>query len=285
MLFATTTIAARIEGAECSLVRESAQAVADVRPEANVMIKPLAGGMAIYAGEGSPLNKVVGLGLEGPVDEAELGIVEGLYADRNCPVQIELSSLAHASVGVMLTGRGYQLVGFENVLGRVLSNEHDITDPVIADITVDVIAENDFNLWMDTMVTGFASPDLDGVPSHESFPSEVLERVMRDMNGATGFVRYLAHRHGAPAGGGSMRIADGVLQLCGAATLPNHRRRGVQAALLAHRLADAARRGCDLAVVTTQPGSTSQRNMQRNGFELLYTRAILMRNGPRVESV
>jgi len=68
-----------------------------------------------------------------------------------------------------------------------------------------------------------------------------------------------------------------VAQLCGAATLPEHRRRGVQSALLAARLEDAARRGCDLAVVTTQPGSKSQENVQRQGFELVYARAVLVK--------
>jgi hypothetical protein len=51
----------------------------------------------------------------------------------------------------------------------------------------------------------------------------------------------------------------------------------VQTALLAKRLADAARAGCDVAVVTTQPGSKSQQNVQRRGFHLLYTRAILVK--------
>jgi GNAT superfamily N-acetyltransferase len=70
---------------------------------------------------------------------------------------------------------------------------------------------------------------------------------------------------------------DGVAILCGAATLPGHRRRGVQTALLATRLALAARSGCDIAVVTTQPGSKSQQNAHRQGFSLLYTRAVLVR--------
>ncbi len=51
----------------------------------------------------------------------------------------------------------------------------------------------------------------------------------------------------------------------------------MQSALLAARLAAAARQSCDVAIVTTQPGSKSQQNVQRQGFELLYTRAILMR--------
>jgi GNAT superfamily N-acetyltransferase len=68
-----------------------------------------------------------------------------------------------------------------------------------------------------------------------------------------------------------------VAQLCGAATLPAHRRRGVQAALLRHRIAEARRRGCDIAVVTTTPGSTSQANVQKAGFVLLYARVLLTR--------
>ena len=74
-----------------------------------------------------------------------------------------------------------------------------------------------------------------------------------------------------------MRITHGVAQLTGAATVPSARRRGVQAALLAARLDDAAAAGCDLAVVTTAPGSTSQKNVQRRGFQLMYTRAVLVK--------
>ena len=51
------------------------------------------------------------------------------------------------------------------------------------------------------------------------------------------------------------------------------RRQGVQTALLSTRLADAAAAGCDIAVVTTAPGSKSQQNVHRQGFQLLYTRA------------
>jgi hypothetical protein len=51
----------------------------------------------------------------------------------------------------------------------------------------------------------------------------------------------------------------------------------VQTALLSARLADAAVAGCDVAVITTQPGSKSQQNAQRQGFDLLYTRAVLVK--------
>jgi ribosomal protein S18 acetylase RimI-like enzyme len=94
---------------------------------------------------------------------------------------------------------------------------------------------------------------------------------------AAGAVTYLARCQDTIAGGASMRITDGIAQLTGAATAPAFRRRGVQSALLSARLSDAHAAGADIAVVTTSPGSRSQQNVQRKGFQLLYTRAILVR--------
>ena len=126
------------------------------------------------------------------------------------------------------------------------------------------------------MADGFAHPDAQGVPSHEESPRAVIERAERDF-AAAGIMRYVALRDGVVAGGASLHLADGVAQLAGAATAPVHRRHGVQTALLAARLADASAAGCDVAVVTTQPASRSQRNVQRRGFDLLYTRAVLVK--------
>jgi len=42
------------------------------------------------------------------------------------------------------------------------------------------------------------------------------------------------------------------------------------------QLATAQEQGCDLALTITSPGSDSQRNMERSGFRLAYTEAILV---------
>jgi GNAT superfamily N-acetyltransferase len=275
MLFASTALATRIERAECRLLGDGAAAVVRRQAGADVLVRPIAGGLACFTGPGSPLNKVAGLGFAGPVDEDELAGIEAAFAARRSPVQVELSNLADPSIGALLTARGYVLHGFENVLGRALPV--DRAPRTAADVEVSESGLAEMPVWLDVVVTGFASPDTQGVPSHESFPREVLEGIFADMAEAEGFVRYLARRAGVPAGGASLRVSEGVAQLCGAATRPEHRRRGVQGALLHARLDDAARAGCDVAVVTTQPGSKSQENVQRQGFELLYTRAVLVR--------
>jgi ribosomal protein S18 acetylase RimI-like enzyme len=88
----------------------------------------------------------------------------------------------------------------------------------------------------------------------------------------------MARIGGVAAGAAELRLHDGVAQMAGAGTLPQFRRRGVQMSLLSTRLAAAAAAGCDLAVVTVQPGSKSQENVQRHGFQLLYARCILVRS-------
>lgn len=68
-----------------------------------------------------------------------------------------------------------------------------------------------------------------------------------------------------------MRLHDGVALFTGSATLLEHRRRGVQAALIAARLDEARTRGAELAMITTAPGSLSQANVMKHGFSLAAT--------------
>lgn len=278
MLFASIELAARIEAAECRLLADCAASARRRHPEIETWVRPIAGGIATVAGHSSPLDKVAGLGFAGPIDEAGLEEIEQAFARQGAPVRVELSSLADPSSLALLAARGYAPVGFENVLGRALSVDDART--LDGDAEISHSGDEELNVWLDVVVTGFAHPDGEGVASDEQFAREALERVVGDMASAPHFVRYLARRAGVPAGGASLRLCDGVAQLCGAATVPAHRRRGIQTALLAARLHEAARAGCDLAVVTTLPGSRSQLNVQRHGFSLLYTRAILVRESP-----
>ncbi|WP_390893324.1 GNAT family N-acetyltransferase [Mycobacterium deserti] len=270
-LFCSTELARRIECAERQLI-DAATEAARLRSGAASFVLPVAGGAACFAEAGSPMNKVVGLGFGGVPDDEALSEIEQAYTTRETPVQVELANLGEPAVASAFTRRGYQLVSYENVLGRSLSGDPQPVAPP----GVEVRACDDLSAWLDVVVEGFAHPDDQGVVSHEDFPREIVERAERDMEKA-GATPYLAYCDGEVAGGAGMRVADGVAQLTGAATAPAYRRRGVQTALLSARLSDAAGAGCDIAVVTTQPGSKSQQNVQRRGFHLLYTRAILVK--------
>jgi GNAT superfamily N-acetyltransferase len=272
-LFCDTALAGRIERVEAQLIVRSSEAARRRAGTAGFVI-PIAGGMASFAEEGSPFNKVAGLGSGGVPDASSLGEIERAFAACGAPVQVELAHLADPAIGALLSARGYQLESFENVLGRALTGE--LGRVMTPGVEVRLSGEEESETWLDVVAEGVAHPDTQGVPWHEEFPREMIIGAERDMAEA-GVVRYAALRDGIIAGGATMRIAEGVAQLTGAATAPAHRRRGVQTALLAARLADAAAAGCDVAVITTQPGSKSQQNAQRQGFDLLYTRAVLVK--------
>lgn len=276
-MFCGTALAERIESAEAALIAAATEAARRRGTDPSPFVTPVCGGMACFAEDGSPFNKVVGVGFGGVPDRAALDEIEQAFAARGSATQVELTHLADPEIGVALTARRYALVSFENVLGRALDGKQERVSPPGVEVRPSGVDE--FEAWLDVVVEGFAHPDTQGMPSDEEFPRDTLDRATRDM-AAAGVTRYVALHDGAIAGAASVRMADGVAQLTGAATAPARRRHGVQTALLSARLADAAAAGCDIAVVTTAPGSKSQENAQRRGFHLLYTRAILVKDSP-----
>jgi GNAT superfamily N-acetyltransferase len=83
---------------------------------------------------------------------------------------------------------------------------------------------------------------------------------------------FLATLNGEPIAGGAMGIWQGVACLFGDGTPKRYRGRGGQSALIRARLAAAAEAGCHVALAYTMCDSTSQRNYERAGFQVAYTR-------------
>ena len=273
MLFADVSLARRIETAEASLSQEVGLVALRTGLAVDGFVEHIGGGVAVFAGAGSPVNKVIGVGFSAPPDTDQIATIERLFAALAAQVQAEVSTLADPRWHAVLGQRGYHIAGFEHVLGLNLANLPDDVSP--GSVTVSACVPDDARVWLDVVATGFQHPD--DVPAQaagQDYPRDVIERTFESLSSADGFRRYLAFVDGNVAGGGSLRLCEGVAQLCGAATLPEYRRRGVQSALLDARLRDARRLGCDLAVVTTAPGSKSQQNAQRHGFALLYSRAL-----------
>jgi GNAT superfamily N-acetyltransferase len=275
-MFADAALAARIDRAEGRFVSSVAEGVGARRADSRTLIQPISGGLSIYAGPNSPMNKVIGLGLDGPVDLEALEAIEQEWRARDEAVRIELSILADPTIPVVLSERGYHVHGCENVLARPLDGDLAIDDP--QGITIERLRKEDERTWIDIAVTAFTHLDGTGSTTDDSSQMAAVEGVMSDFLAAPGLLPYLARLDGRPVGEGALCLAgDNIALLAGAGTLPDARGRGVQKALLRRRLADARESGADLAVVVTAPGTRSQENVMRRGFILLYTRIILVR--------
>ena len=282
-------LARRIERAESELVGDIARGLARRERAAGspgaerTFVVPLGGGLAISAGAESPVSKWIGLGLEGALDEREVERAEQLFAAAGTPVRVELCELADPSVFALFARRGYREIGREDVLALALDGARvrelaRARESRPAAIEVREVAPEGAARWLEIVVEGFLAPDGSAsTPPTESFAREALERVFADTLSVEGFALHLAFVDGAPAGGGGSRRRAGVVQLCGASTLPAMRGCGVQTALQIERLLAASRAGADLAVVTTEPDSSSQRNARARAFERVYARRVLVR--------
>src|SRR5436190_8398310 len=119
MLMASRTMAARIERAECQTVLAFAAAMAARGTRA--MINEIGGTSAVFAGPGQPISKLAGLGFAA-IDEDALARIERAYDAQHAEIRVELATLADPGAGILLTRRGYELAGYENVLGLTLDS-------------------------------------------------------------------------------------------------------------------------------------------------------------------
>jgi GNAT superfamily N-acetyltransferase len=240
------------------------------RPEVGVAVEPLAGGRAVFAGPGSPLTEAKAMGLHGPVTEDDLDRLEAFYFGRREPCRVFVCPTADASLVEGLGRRGYRLSGFENFLAMPLVPDPDAAEPPPGPgIEIRPADPDAADLYASVVAPNFVGPE--GV-------TDELSDLIASMFGMGHCSAFLAYVDGQPAGGGAVLIHRDVALLAGAATLPAYRNRGVHTALHHARLALARRSGCDLAAQGAQPGSTSQRNAERRGLRVAYTRAILVRD-------
>jgi GNAT superfamily N-acetyltransferase len=172
-----------------------------------------------------------------------------------------------------LTKRGYVLQAFENELARVAPREpvQSLAGP---DVSVEAGAAE--RPWLQIVSHGFAAPDraVSGSPPPNDAVTAIGD-VMRQFFHPD-IVRYVAHVDGQSGAAGLSFVSNGVLGIFGTATLPAFRRRGLQGAIVARAVNDA-RGKADLVIATTEPGSISQRTFERLGFQVIYTRAILVK--------
>ncbi len=262
-LYASRELAARIEAIVISETRGFVESTAVLYPELGAECLAVGDGVAGFCGQDSAVNGTVGLGMTTAVTEADVVAVERFFLDRGVRPVLSVCPLADISVAHWLSARGWVMASFENVLARALSGDDDIAT---AHPGIEIrIAETpeELEAWAELVAVGFSAPEL---------PTAAEYRLGRAAVGIPGRSFLTAYVDGRPAGTGEMRIDDGVGWLSADTTLPRFRGRGVQQSLQRARLMMARDAGCDLAVTEAAPGSGSQRNMERIGFRVVYTR-------------
>jgi len=216
-------------------------------------------GFATFAGDGSPLTKVSGLGYNGST--FDLAEVDAFFADLTSNWELIVTPFTSKELMQKASALGYMPDHFETLLGQ-------IADPQAAELpagmTIEEV-EGDLTEW--TRVTDAAWMESEDLPS-EPTP---IGRIMA----AWPARRYLGRIDGEPAASASLCENNGTYLFAGACTRPQFRGRGLQTALTQFRLQAA---GADaLVLVSALPGSQSHRNLQRIGFQPIYSELVMFR--------
>lgn len=293
MLFADLALARRLEAAEGFACAQFALARHHLFPGSGSEAIRIAGADVVYDGPDSPVTQTFGLGLFAEAANDALDQIEAFFTTRGAHVHHEVSPFAGIDTLQKLCSRGYHPIELSSVLyqpivdptivgapdpshlgtreGSSPSNSQGVVVPgspvpsvPVPSVRIRLIGPQESILWSEINARGWAH-------DHPEF-----EPFMRDigalLTSREGSACFLAEIDGVHAATGALSIHQGVALFSGAATLPEHRRRGLQSALLEARMTHAREQGCDLAMMVAEIGSNSQRNAERQGFQIAYTR-------------
>lgn len=204
---------------------------------------------ACYAGTGSPLTTVKGLGPR--IGEVELAEIEAFYANWGASPVLELAPWVDEASLALLRARGYTVMGEEDVMLRATGEGSTAEAETIQDV--------------DAWAHGLAL----------AFNGEVNEFWM-DLGVSIGSIEG-SRLVGIREDGELVAMAQlvpglRVATFCCDGTVEKARGKGYQKQLIEARLGMARELGLGWCTSEVAPGSGSQRNYVRCGFEKVYTR-------------
>lgn len=259
--FMDLDLSRRLERAEGAISSSFPPVKQRLMPEVGATWQDFAGTYAIFDGLDSPLSQTFGLGLFEALTPDLLSAIEAFFEQRGAAVMHEVSPLAGIATIGLLAERGYRPIELSTVLVQSIAGPGSL--PQSHELTVRIVEPTDHAAWVETSIVGW---------SEDPAIARIIRPVAELSCANNAMVHFVVERAGAPIATASLGLHAGVALLAGASTIPSSRGLGAQALLLAARLSEAHRRGCDIAMMVTAPGGTSQRNAERRGFRVAYTR-------------
>jgi hypothetical protein len=264
-VFADLALARRLELTEGHGNAAFIDAQARLDPSASPIWTKIGGTFAMFAGVGSPITQTFGLGMHAPLVEKDLEALERFFTSRGSAVFHEVCPMAGVEVPQALVARHYRPIELSSVLYQPIDTDTRV--PANPALTVRQAEPHEAELYGTIASRGWSE--------HPEAMPYIKDFAKLSLVCATCFI---AERDGRPIATAALFMHGGVALLAGASTVPEGRRQGAQNALLDTRLRTAASNGCDLAMMVAAPASASQRNAERQGFRIAYTRTKWQRD-------
>lgn len=266
-IFSDKTLSQKIERTEALSNVAFVESHAKLFPESKAEWVEIGGVYAMFDGAAYPTTQTFGLGMFDEVTDNKLNKLENFYKEKNVPVNHVVSPLAGLGVFKKLGERGYQPVELSNVTYLELKPENITNSFQNSEISTRKINKDEIELFAKTSTKGW----LHEIPDY----AEVMFELSKIGASSKGAIPFFAELNEEPIATGTLFIYDDTAILAGASTIPEARRQGAQNALLNARLNYALESGCKIAIMDAMPGSQSQRNAEKNGFRIAYTRTKL----------
>lgn len=236
--------------------RDCVTAAREVAPQLNAAALEVAGGVAGFAGAGSPLSEACGLGVFEDVTSNVVARMTQFYIERGSVPRVLVSPLCSIALTDELARAGYRPVEYQNVFLREIAGE-GVRDERIA-------VAKDHHAWGRASASGFLGREADG---DEALIGTIIARAVT-------MVPLEARVDGTVVATAAMDVRGEIAGLHGASTMPPARRRGWQSVFIRDRIARARELGARYVYGSAGVGSASERNFRRAGFDVLYTRTL-----------
>ena len=263
-IFSDKSFSQKLERAEAVTNADFVEARARLFPASGAEWIDVGGVYAMFDGIASPLTQTYGLGIFDEITNVELDEIEEFFKRHAAPVFHEVSPLADASLIGLLNERCYQPIELTSVMYRMLGAEDALDSQANPRISTRIVSGDEIDIFAETSVAGWSAE----MPEFADFGIELC-KIGAVTKGASPFI---AEFDGKPIATGMLFVYEDVALFGGASTIFEGRRKGAQNALLEARLRFAAERGCAIPTMGASPGSQSQRNAEKNGFRVAYTR-------------
>lgn len=254
--------------------RRQAQVVADISDEHEVV----GSGCMGYMQGTDWISKAVGADLDGPLDDDGVARIVDYYRARGATPTLELTAYSDEQTLAAVARAGFGLAEVEQVFSRATAHLDVAPPDGITIQALDPADEAAMRRHAEIVCSGLAESDA-------AVPATLLESSVRSQRNpnAMGFFACLPDGECVAATGMEIttirrrenRGTTKIAALWGTTVLPPYRRRGLQLALIAHRLSVGLERGCTLGVIQSKPGISTERNAARLGFLPSYTRMTL----------
>jgi GNAT superfamily N-acetyltransferase len=210
-------------------------------------------------------NRILALGVFEPADDALIdALLARAQAERSrCMIQLA-PSVQPADLAARFQARG--MTTEPGWLMHVRALDDTLPETIVpGGYRIEQVDPAGAAAWGDALLAAW------GFPAAAAAGALTLVLTLIQHPDATCFAA-IEQASGQVVGGGALVVSGDVGGLYSDGVRVEHRRHGIQEALIAARLAEARRCGCALACSQTLETHSSRHNMTLAGFEVAYTR-------------